>query len=92
MRPAFPSGPGGTEEARMKSVVLGAAVAATLTAPVPVSAQGAVRDREDVIIRDHEHGWNGHRNWYRDRAECRTIPVRPHLPNGKVAITTRRGC
>lgn len=31
----------------MKSVVLGAAVAATLTAAVPALAQVAVRDRED---------------------------------------------
>ena len=76
----------------MKSVVLGAAVAATLTAAVPVSAQVAVRDREDVIIRDHEHGWNRHRSWYRDRAECRTMRVRTHLPNGKVVIKTRRSC
>ena len=76
----------------MKSVVLGAAVAATLTAAVPASAQVAVRDREDVIIRDHEHGWNRHRSWYRDRAECRTMRVRTHLPNGKVVIKTRRSC
>jgi hypothetical protein len=48
----------------MKSVVLGAAVAATLTAAVPASGQVAVRDREDVIIRDHEHSWNRHRSWY----------------------------
>jgi Ni/Co efflux regulator RcnB len=76
----------------MKSVVLGAAVAATLTAPVPAPAQAAVRDREDVIIRDHEHGWNRHRSWYRDRAECRTMRVRRQLPNGKVVIKTRRSC
>ena len=76
----------------MKSVVLGAAVAATLMAAVPVSAQVAVRDREDVIIRDHEHGWNRHRSWYRDRAECRTMRVLTHLPNGKVVIKTRRSC
>ena len=76
----------------MKSVVLGAAVAATLTAAVPASAQVAVRDREDVIIRDREHSWNRHRSWYRDRAECRTMRVRTHLPNGKVVIKTRRSC
>ena len=64
----------------MKFVVLGSAVAATLTAAVPASAQVAVRDREDVIIRDHEHGWNRHRSWYRDRAERRTMRVRTHLP------------
>jgi hypothetical protein len=36
----------------MKSVVLGAAVAVTLTAAVPASSQVTVRDREDVIIRE----------------------------------------
>ena len=76
----------------MKSVVLGAAVAVTLTAAVPASAQVAVRDREDVIILDHEHGWNRHRSWYRDRAERRTMRVRTHLPNGKVVMKTRRSC
>lgn len=76
----------------MKFVVLGSAVGATLTAAVPASAQVAVRDREDVIIRDHEHGWNRHRSWYRDRAECRTMRVRTHLPNGKVVMKTRRSC
>ena len=76
----------------MESVVLGAAVAATLAAAVPVSAQVAVRDREDVIIRDHEHGWNRHRSWYRDRAECRTMRVRTQLPDGKIVIKTRRSC
>ena len=76
----------------MKSVVLGAAVAVTLTAIVPASAQVTVRDREDVIISDHEHGWNRHRSWYRDRAECRTMRVRTRLPNGKVVIKIRRSC
>lgn len=76
----------------MKFVVLGSAVAATLTAAVPASAQVAVRDREDVIILDHEHGWNRHRSWYRDRAERRTMRVRTHLPNGKVVMKTRRSC
>ena len=76
----------------MKSVVLGAAVAATLTATGPASAQVTGRDREDVIIRDHEHGWNRHRGWYRDRAECRTMRVRTHLPSGKVVIKIRRSC
>lgn len=74
----------------MKSVVLGAAVAVTLTAAVPASPQVTVRDREDVIIRDYEHGWNRHRSWYRERAECRTMRVRTDLPNGKVVIKTRR--
>jgi hypothetical protein len=76
----------------MKSFILGFGVAATLLASVPVSAQVAVRDREDVIIRDHEHGWKRHRSWYRDRAECRTVRVRTHLPDGQVVIKTKRSC
>ena len=42
----------------MKSVVVGAVMRATFAAAVPVSAQVVVRDRDDLIIRDHEHGWN----------------------------------
>jgi Ni/Co efflux regulator RcnB len=76
----------------MKSVVLGVAVAAALSATVTASAQVSIRDREDVIIRDHEHGWNRHRSWYRDRAECRSMRIRTQLPNGKVIIKTRRSC
>ena len=76
----------------MKSVVLGTAVAATLAATNPVSAQVVVRDREDVIIRDHEHGRNRHRNWYRDHAECCTVRARTHSHSGKVVLKTRRSC
>ena len=76
----------------MKFIVLGAAMATVLAAAVPVSAQVVVRDREDVIIRDHEHGWKHHRGWYRDHAECRTVRVRTQLPNGKMVIKTRRSC
>jgi Ni/Co efflux regulator RcnB len=76
----------------MKSVVLSAAIAATVAATTPASAQATVRDREDVIIRDHEHNWNRHRNWYRAHAECRTTRVRTLLPNGKVVLNTRRIC
>jgi len=76
----------------MKSAILGAGVAAVLVASVPVSAQVAVRHREDVIIRDHEHGWNRHRGWYRDHAECRTVRVRTQLPSGKIVLKTRRSC
>ena len=76
----------------MKSVVLAAVMAAMLAAAVPGSAQVVVRDREDVIIRDHEHGWKRHRSWYRDHADCRTVRVRRYLPNGNVVIKTRRSC
>jgi hypothetical protein len=76
----------------MQSVVVGAVIAATLAAAIPVSAKVAVRDHEDVIIRDHEHGSTRHRGWYRDHAECRTMRVRTHLPDGKIVIKTRRSC
>ena len=76
----------------MRSIVLGVAMATLLATVVPVSAQVVARDREDVIIRDHEHGWKRHRGWYRDHAECRTMRVRTELPNGKIVIKTRRSC
>lgn len=76
----------------MKIVIIGAVMAATLAAAVPVSARVVVRDRDDVIIRDHEHGWNRHRGWYRDHAECRTVRVRTQLPSGKIVLKTRRSC
>jgi len=76
----------------MKSVALGVAVAAMFAAINPTSGQAVVRDRDDVIIRDHEHGRNRDRSWYRDRAECRTMRVWTHLPNSKVVLRARRGC
>ena len=76
----------------MKSVVLGVAVAATLVVTNPTSAQVVTRNREDVIIRDHEHGRNRHRSWYRDHAECRTVRVRTQSPSGKEVLKARRSC
>lgn len=76
----------------MKSVVLGAAVVATLAVTSPTSAQVVARNREDVIIRDHEHGPSRQRSWYRDRAECRTVHVRAQLPSGKVILKPKRSC
>jgi len=76
----------------MKMVVLCAAAAATLATAIPVSAQVVVRDRDDVIIRDHDRGWHRHHGWYRHHAECRTVRVRTRLPNGNVIIKTRRSC
>jgi hypothetical protein len=76
----------------MKFIVVSAAVATTLAATSPASAQVVTRDREDVIIRDHEHAGNRHRGGYRDHAECRTMRVRTLLPNGKVVFKTRRTC
>ncbi len=76
----------------MKSVVLGAAVAATLTAAVPASAKLLfVIVRTSSFVTMNTVGTR-HRSWYRDRAECRTMRVRTHLPNGKVVIKTRRSC
>jgi 2-keto-3-deoxy-L-rhamnonate aldolase RhmA len=76
----------------MKSVVLGAAAAAMLAVTNPASAEVVARNREDVIIRDHEHGRNHHRSWYRDYAECRTVRVRTQSPSGKVVLKARRSC
>ena len=70
-----PRSPGPGEEAWMQSVVVGAVIEATLAAAIPVSAQVDVRDREDVIIRDHEHGSNHHRAGaalYASERTCRT--------------------
>jgi hypothetical protein len=67
-------------------------MAVALVNTIPTSAQVAVRERDDVIIRDHDRGWHRHRGWYRHHAECRTVRVRKHLPNGKVIIRTRRSC
>src|SRR5262245_28030773 len=78
--PRFPS-LGETEGFSMKSVVLGVAVAATLVVTNPTSAQVVARNREDVIIRDHEHGGNRYRSWHRDHAECRTVRFRTQLPS-----------
>jgi hypothetical protein len=86
----FPT-PGETKEAEMRMVILCAAVGATLTAAVPASAQVVIRDRDDVVVREHvDHGH--HYGWYRHHAECRTVRVRKQLPNGNVIIKTRRSC
>jgi hypothetical protein len=54
--------------------------------------QAAIRHREDVVIRDHDRGWDGNRDWYRHHAECRTVRIRKHLPDGNVIIKKRRTC
>ncbi len=75
----------------MKMVVLSAAVGAILAGAGPVSAQVSVRDRDDVVVREHvDHG--NHYGWYRHHAECSTVRVRKQLPNGNVIIKTRRSC
>jgi len=76
----------------MKSVVLGAAAAAILAVTNPASAEVVARNREDVVIRDHEHGRKHHRSWYRDQAECRTVRVWTQSPSGKVVLKARRSC
>ena len=74
----------------MRMVVLCAAVG-MLASAVPVSAQVVVRDRDDVVVREHVN--RGHQyGWERHHAECRTVRVRTQLPNGNVIVKTRRTC
>ena len=79
----------------MRMVVLCAAVGAALIAAVPASAQVAVRDRDDIVVRDLDHDsgwWHRDHGWYRHHAECRTVRVRKQLPNGNVIVKTERSC
>jgi hypothetical protein len=77
----------------MRMVVLCATVGAVLVSAVPVSAQVVVRDRDDVVVREHEHMDRGHHyGWYRHHAECRSVRVKTRLPNGDVIVKTRREC
>jgi hypothetical protein len=75
----------------MRMVVVCAAVAGMLASAIPVSAQVVVRDRDDVVIREHVHHGH-HYGWERHHAECRTVRVRTQLPNGNVIVKTRRTC
>ena len=74
----------------MRMVVLCAAVG-MLASAVPVSAQVVVRDRDDVVVREHVNRGH-HYGWERHHAECRTVRVRTQLPNGNVIVKTRRTC
>ena len=74
----------------MRMVVLCAAVG-MLASVVPVSAQVVVRDRDDVVVREHVNRGH-HYGWERHHAECRTVRVRTQLPNGNVIVKTRRTC
>jgi hypothetical protein len=56
-----------------------------------VSAQVVVRDRDDVVVREH-YDRDHHHGWWRHHAECRTVRVRTQLPNGNVIVKTRRSC
>lgn len=75
----------------MRMVVLCAAIGAVAVSALPVSAQVVVRDRDDVVIREHDHVDRGHHG-YRAHAECRTVRVKTRLPNGDVVVKTRRDC
>lgn len=75
----------------MRMVVLCAAVGGILASAVPVSAQIVVRDRDDVVVREHVDR-DHHHSWWRHHAECRTVRVRTQLPNGNVIVKTRRSC
>lgn len=77
----------------MKKIVLCAAVGALLVSAIPASAQVVVRDRDDVVVREHEHMDRGHHyGWYKHHAECRAVRVRTQLPNGTVVVKTRHDC
>ena len=81
---------GETKEAEMKMVVLCAAVGGMLVSTLPASAEVVIRDRDNVVVREHvDHGY--HHGW-RSHAECRTVRVRTTLPNGNVVVKTRRSC
>ena len=75
----------------MRLVVLCAAVG-MLAAAAPASAEVVVHERgNNVVVREHvDHGH--HYGWERHHAECRTVRVRTHLPNGNVIVKTRRSC
>jgi len=75
----------------MRLVVICAAVGAMLAGAAPVSAQVVVRDRDDVVVRDHVDR-DHHHGWWHHHAECRTVRVRTQLPNGNVIVKTRRSC
>ena len=75
----------------MRMVVLCAAVGGVFASAIPVSAQVVVRDRDDVVVREHVDRGH-HYGWWRHRAECRTVRVRTQLPNGNVIVKTRRSC
>jgi hypothetical protein len=50
-----------------------------------------VHDRDRVVVREHvDHGH--HYGWRHNHAECRTVRVRTHLPNGNVIVKTRHTC
>jgi hypothetical protein len=74
----------------MRVVVLCAAVG-ILAGAVPVSAQVVVHDRDNVVVREHVDRGH-HYGWERHHAECRSVKVRTHLPNGNVIVKTRRSC
>ncbi len=72
----------------MRTAILGAATAAAIVGALLASAQVVIRDSDrDAAVVVHRH-----HNWWRDRAECRTVRVRTTLPNGNVIIKTRPRC
>jgi len=75
----------------MRVVVLFAAAGMAVVSAAPASAQVVVRDRDDVVVREHVDRGH-HYGWYRHHAECRTVKVRTRLPNGDVIVKTRRSC
>ncbi len=75
----------------MRMVVLCAALGGMLASVIPASAEVVVRDRDNVVVREHVDN-DHHHGWWRHHAECRTVRVRTQLPNGNVVVKTRQSC
>jgi hypothetical protein len=73
----------------MRLAILGAVIGATVLGTLPASAEVVIRDRDDAVV---VHKDVHHPRWWHHHAECRTIKVRKHLPNGNVIIKTRHVC
>jgi hypothetical protein len=79
-----------TQENKMKLLIIGAALGATLLGALPASAEVVVRENGVVVRTDN--GYHQNNSYHRSYASCRVIKVRKHLPNGNVIIKTRRVC
>ncbi len=85
----------------MRTLLTVAAAAAALAVTTPSFAQSVRIDTPAASVRLGERGYNHHHYRHRDRAvhreiygraDCRTVTVRKHRPNGNVVITKRRIC
>jgi hypothetical protein len=93
--PAFFLAPEEQRSLKMKILVLGAVIAATVIGALPASAQIVVQERgmrsDRVVVREHSDRGR-HEGWRRSHADCRVMRVKTRLPNGNVIIKTRRSC